>query len=98
MQVPARQIRALTAMKPGIFFLYTRRFITGHTRKLRVVKKEALTEVVYFTPTMLKMYIAVTMRLSMKENFRVSVLKFLKCLKKHMASTAAAKANLMDII
>lgn len=98
MHVPARQIRALMAMKPGIFFLYTKRLITGHTRKLRVVKKEALTEVVYFTPTMLKMYIAVTIRLSMKENFRVSMLKFLKCLKKHMARTVAAKANLMDII
>ena len=82
----------------GDLFLYTKRLITGHTRKLRVVKKEALTDVVYFTPTMLKMYIAVIKMLSMKENFRVSMLKFLKCLKKQMASTAAARANLMDII
>ena len=86
------------AMNPGILFLYTKRLITGHTRKLRVVKNEALTEVVYFTPAMLKMYIAVIKMLSMNENFRVSMLKFLKCLKKHTASKAAARANLMDII
>ena len=57
-----------------IFILYRMRFITGHTRKLRVVKKEALTEVVYFTPTMLKMYIAVSKKLRMKAFLSVSKL------------------------
>ena len=72
--------------------------MTGTMRKLRVVKKDALTAVVYFTPSMLKIYMEVMTTLSIRAFFMSSLLQPANFLRAKNAIMTAATANLMEIM